>query len=217
MLEARSTPRRRKEAADEPAPHLGLRRLDRGRLDHAPPHLDRAAGGLAAARCAGGSAARPEVRHGRPSPACWRSASRPSSSSRGSTGPIPRWARSRPGRPHRDRPDGRLSVEPPPALDLRRPGFGQPRRPRTPLRLRFEPLVGYLPGVWLSGSLATLALIATGLVGVEGLRRSSRPLEADAIARRCRVLADSLGVARRVGVAICDRIAAPCWSGSCGR
>ena len=66
-----------------------------------------------------------------------------------------------------------------------------------------------MPGVWLSGSLATLALVATGLVGVERLRRSSRPLETDAIARRCRALAESLGVARRVGVAICDRLAAP--------
>ncbi|MHB1556467.1 MAG: M56 family metallopeptidase [Isosphaeraceae bacterium] len=74
---------------------------------------------------------------------------------------------------------------------------------------RFEPMVGYLPGVWLSGSLATLALVATGLVGVDRLRRSSRPLEADAIAARCRALAASLGIARRVGVAICDRIATP--------
>ena len=57
--------------------------------------------------------------------------------------------------------------------------------------------------------MATLALIATGLIGVERLRRSSRSLESDAIARRCQALADSLGVARRVGVAICDRIAAP--------
>ena len=97
-----------------------------------------------------------------------------------------------------------------PALDLRRPGDGLPAAPApAPLASRFEPLVGYLPGVWLSGSMATLALVATGLVGVERLRRSSRPLEADAIARRCRALADSLGVARRVGVAICDRLAAP--------
>ena len=79
----------------------------------------------------------------------------------------------------------------------------------SPFLSRFEPLVGYLPGLWLSGSLMTLALLATGLIGVEGLRRSSRPLEAGAIAGRCRALADRLGIARRVGVAICDRIAAP--------
>jgi beta-lactamase regulating signal transducer with metallopeptidase domain len=76
---------------------------------------------------------------------------------------------------------------------------------------RFEPLVGYLPGVWLAGSMATLALLATGLIAVERLRRSSRSLDADtdSIAQRCRTLADSLGVARRIGVAICDPIATP--------
>src|SRR6185312_13207502 len=46
-------------------------------------------------------------------------------------------------------------------------------------------------------------------IGVERLRRSSQRLESDAIPRRCRVLAASLGVARRVGVAVCDRIGAP--------
>ena len=98
----------------------------------------------------------------------------------------------------------------PPALELRRPELEPPTvTPASPIASRLEPLVGYLPGIWLSGSLATLALIATGLIGVEGLRRSSRRLESEAIARRCRVLAASLGVARRVGVAICDRIAAP--------
>ncbi len=81
--------------------------------------------------------------------------------------------------------------------------------PITTLAARFEPMVGYLPGVWLSGSLATLGLIATGLVGVDRLRRSSRPLEADKIAAQCKTLATSLGIARRVGVAICDRIATP--------
>jgi beta-lactamase regulating signal transducer with metallopeptidase domain len=98
----------------------------------------------------------------------------------------------------------------PPALDLSRPDDEAPAAPApAPLSARLEPMVVYLPGVWLSGSLATLALVATGLVGVERLRRSSRPLEADAIAGRCRALADSLGIARRVGVAICDRIAGP--------
>ncbi len=81
--------------------------------------------------------------------------------------------------------------------------------PITTLAARFEPVVALLPGVWLSGSLATLALVATGLVGVDRLRRSSRPLEAESIAARCGALAASLGIARRVGVAICDRIAAP--------
>jgi len=109
-------------------------------------------------------------------------------------------------------PDGQAAdvTAPLPALELRRPGAGLPAAPApAPLSSRFEMLIPYLPGVWLSGSLVTLALVATGLVGVERLRRSSRPLEADAIARRCRALADSLGVARRVGVAVCDRLAVP--------
>jgi beta-lactamase regulating signal transducer with metallopeptidase domain len=103
-----------------------------------------------------------------------------------------------------------FEIAPLPARNERRPAIEPtPAASRFTVFSRFEPLVSYLPGVWLSGSLMTLALLATGLVGVERLRRSSRPIEAGAIARRCRVLAASLGVARWVGVAICDRIAAP--------
>ncbi|WP_406694243.1 M56 family metallopeptidase [Singulisphaera sp. Ch08] len=79
----------------------------------------------------------------------------------------------------------------------------------APISSRFAPLVGYLPGVWLTGSLATLALLATGLIGVEQLRRSSVLLETGAIAQCCRELAASLGVARDVGVAVCDQLVAP--------
>ena len=56
--------RRRREAADEPTRHRGLSRLDGGRLDHAPPRLDRAAVGLVVAllrRLL--RPARPETRH----------------------------------------------------------------------------------------------------------------------------------------------------------
>ncbi len=55
----------------------------------------------------------------------------------------------------------------------------------------------------------TLALLAGGLVGVERLRRSSRLLDSSAITARCQALAASLGVARRVGLAVCVRIATP--------
>ncbi|MGO9466313.1 MAG: M56 family metallopeptidase [Isosphaeraceae bacterium] len=110
------------------------------------------------------------------------------------------------------KPDGRATddLATLPALRPSHPDAA-PLTAEPPNRLasRFEPLVAYLPGVWLAGSIATLAMLATGLVGVERLRRSSRPLEADAIAQRCRTLADSLGVARRVSVAICDRIGTP--------
>ena len=97
----------------------------------------------------------------------------------------------------------------PPTPDGGRPGVGPTTASPIPVSSRFEPLVGYLPGLWLSGSLTTLLLVATGLIGVEGLRRSSRPLEDGEVVRRCRALADRLGIVRRVGVAICDQIAAP--------
>lgn len=74
---------------------------------------------------------------------------------------------------------------------------------------RFKPLVDYLPGIWLAGSLVTLGLLATGLIGVEQLRRSSLLLETGAVAQRCRELAAALGVTRGVGVAVCDQILAP--------
>ncbi len=73
----------------------------------------------------------------------------------------------------------------------------------------FERYVTVLPGVWLVGSLLTLGSLAMGLIGVERLRRSSLTLEAGAIADRCRALADSLGIVRKVGVAVCDQIAVP--------
>ena len=57
--------------------------------------------------------------------------------------------------------------------------------------------------------LSTLALLAAGLVGVEGLRRSSRPIHEEPIAALVEDLAASLGIARRVAVGVCDRIAAP--------
>ena len=88
----------------------------------------------------------------------------------------------------------------------------------SPFFSRFEPLVGYLPGVWLSGSLATLALLATGLVGVERLRRSSRPLEADAIAAAMpgagRLRSGSPGASAWRSATGSRR---PSWSASCGR
>ena len=85
----------------------------------------------------------------------------------------------------------------------RRTRIGDPsRRGSTSLAVR-------LPWLWLAGAPLNLVLLATGLVGVERIRRSSRVVESGEIPRRCRALADSLGIARRVGVAVCDRIAAP--------
>jgi len=80
-------------------------------------------------------------------------------------------------------------------------------------RSRLDFLVRYLPWFWLAGSLSTLAMLATGLIGVEQLRRSSRLVESGDLPRRCRALAGSLGIARRVGVGVCDRLAVPVLMG----
>jgi beta-lactamase regulating signal transducer with metallopeptidase domain len=70
-------------------------------------------------------------------------------------------------------------------------------------------LVPHLPWFWLFGSFSTFIAIVTGLIGVEQLRRQSRLVESGDLPRRCRALADSLGIARRFSVGICDRLATP--------
>lgn len=103
-------------------------------------------------------------------------------------------------------PNIRLAAGPSPQILTGRPPL-EHRPARTPSRV--EALVPYLPWVWIGGSLSTLALLAAGLVGVERLRRSSRPLNEGRIAELVRELATSLGIARKVAVAVCDRIASP--------
>ena len=96
------------------------------------------------------------------------------------------------------RPDRRSAAAPRPSPTAR-PG---------PSRW-LEPALPYLPVVWLVGSSATLALLATGLIGVERLRGSSVSPTDVAIAARCDALAGAVGIARSVGVAVSDRIAGP--------
>ena len=67
----------------------------------------------------------------------------------------------------------------------------------------------YLPWLWLVGSPIALLLTTLGMAGAERLRRQSRPVADAAIAELCRRLAVSLRISRRVGVAVCDRIAGP--------
>ncbi len=74
---------------------------------------------------------------------------------------------------------------------------------------RLESIVSYLPVFWLTGSLSAFAVLTTGLIGVHRLRRSSRIIAHGEPARRLRVLADSLGITRRVGIGVCDRLAVP--------
>ena len=72
-----------------------------------------------------------------------------------------------------------------------------------------ESYVPYLPWVWLVGTPLTLALVATGIVGTERLRRMSRPITAGPVADACAQLRKSLRIGRRVAIATCERIAAP--------
>ncbi|WP_165069107.1 M56 family metallopeptidase [Paludisphaera rhizosphaerae] len=73
----------------------------------------------------------------------------------------------------------------------------------------FEPWIDVLPGVWLAGTLMILVRTTIGLAGVERLRRTSTPLRDGPVAELCHELARSLGIAREVGLAVCDRIAGP--------
>jgi beta-lactamase regulating signal transducer with metallopeptidase domain len=83
------------------------------------------------------------------------------------------------------------------------------RRVGGPTGSPLDSLVALLPWIWLCGSLSTLFMLATGLIGVEQMRRSSRLVESGDLPQRCRALANSLGIARRVSVGICDRLAMP--------
>jgi beta-lactamase regulating signal transducer with metallopeptidase domain/tetratricopeptide (TPR) repeat protein len=66
-----------------------------------------------------------------------------------------------------------------------------------------------LPALWLAGSVSAICLLATGLIGVHRMARSSRVLETGEIPRQMRMLARSLCIMRRVRVGICDRVAVP--------
>lgn len=93
-----------------------------------------------------------------------------------------------------------------PALSVR---TTEPRASTADLTAWCAPLVPYLPALWLVGVTSMLGLTATGAVGVRRWRRASRLLDSGPIAEQCRALAKALGVSGRVGVAVCDRIAAP--------
>ncbi len=70
-------------------------------------------------------------------------------------------------------------------------------------------VAAYLPWLWLSGAPLTFLLLATGVIGSERLRRSSRILHDGPIADTCTRLVEALHIGRRVTVAVCERIAAP--------
>lgn len=70
-------------------------------------------------------------------------------------------------------------------------------------------LAAYLPWLWLFGAPLTFGSVGTGIIGAERLRRQSRlPAEGELLLR-FRHLSRSLEVSQRVGLGVCDRIAAP--------
>ena len=97
---------------------------------------------------------------------------------------------------------------PAPSLAPGRPLASSP--PEAPAHSRRAAAVAqYLPWVWLLGAPLTFALVGTGIIGAERLRRQSR-LPADGeLLQQFRRLTASLNVSPRVGIGICDRIASP--------
>ncbi len=67
----------------------------------------------------------------------------------------------------------------------------------------------YLPWFWLIGAPLTFALLATGLVGGERLRRGAELLTTGPIVEACEQLKRQLKITRRVVIAATDRVAQP--------
>lgn len=69
--------------------------------------------------------------------------------------------------------------------------------------------VSYLPWVWIAGTPLTSLLLVTGVMGAKRLKRASRVIEDGAIGEALVRIKSSLEISRHVGVAVCERIAAP--------
>jgi WD40 repeat protein/beta-lactamase regulating signal transducer with metallopeptidase domain len=107
-----------------------------------------------------------------------------------------------------DRPDHGLAPIPRAAAPIA--GIGHEMRLSLPvLASRLDVLAAWLPWLWLAGSPLTFAWLALGLAGAERLRRRSVVLADGELPQACRRLAEALGIARVVALAVCDRIAAP--------
>jgi len=84
------------------------------------------------------------------------------------------------------------------------PGVGLPTA-----TWRWDRIVGFLPWVWIVGSMFTFAWMLTGVAGAERLRRLSAPPVDHRVQDLCRRLADCLKIRCRVSVAFCQRISSP--------
>jgi WD40 repeat protein/beta-lactamase regulating signal transducer with metallopeptidase domain len=74
---------------------------------------------------------------------------------------------------------------------------------------RLDGLASRLPWIWLLGSPITFVWVALGLAGAERLRRRGDAALDGELRRLCRRLAEELGIAREVAVAVCERLTAP--------
>ncbi|MEQ8836745.1 MAG: M56 family metallopeptidase, partial [Lacipirellulaceae bacterium] len=82
------------------------------------------------------------------------------------------------------------------------------RATTTLLAPRLSSLASHLPWVWLVGAPLTFALLTTGIVGSEKLRRTTQSAS-DQIKEIADRLAATLPISRNVAVAVSDRIAQP--------
>lgn len=85
----------------------------------------------------------------------------------------------------------------------------QPVQRRASIASLLTGTVEVLPWVWIVGTPLTFLLLASGLVGAERLRHSSQALDAGPFVETCETLRQALQVTRRVGIAVCERVATP--------
>ncbi|MBA3485557.1 MAG: hypothetical protein H0T51_27500, partial [Pirellulales bacterium] len=87
-----------------------------------------------------------------------------------------------------------------------------PPRPLHDLQatgINLRAVVSWLPWLWLVGAPLTFALLASGLVGSERLRRKCTALTDGPAAAACEQLRQAMRITRRVSVAVCDHLAQP--------
>ncbi|QDT76161.1 M56 family metallopeptidase [Lacipirellula limnantheis] len=100
------------------------------------------------------------------------------------------------------------TTTPPPAPPIPHSSFPISPPTYSPTHLLTTTLP-YLPTLWLIGAPVTFALLATGLVGSERLRRRATPLTAGIAFDACQRLRQTLNITRRVALAASDGVAQP--------
>ncbi len=106
-----------------------------------------------------------------------------------------------------------LAATPPNSADRRSPAIVSQSQPITPQaafqRYTLESIAHALPWLWLAGAPLTFALLASGVLGVERLKRSAQLLTAGPVREACDRLTQTLRVTQRTVVAISDAVAQP--------